>query len=153
MAELRGAPKEGMTGTRSTEGVITRSGTGTAQAPKRLTRMLANLLHWLSRFAPGRKRTRNREIPLSRKKGSGIAEFLARGPCQDPGTACYRGGEGIKFVSANPETPKLRNHEIMKPRFPESGYIGLLANSTGGAGPALCLWEHAEPADAGVSFR
>jgi len=77
VAELRGEPKEGMTGTRSTEGVITRSGTGTAQAPKRLTRMLANLLHWLSRFAPGRKRTRNREIPLSGKKGSGIIEFLA----------------------------------------------------------------------------
>ena len=32
-------------------------------------------------------------------------------------------------------------------------YIRRLAGSTGVGGPALCLREHAEPADAGVGFR
>jgi hypothetical protein len=108
VAELRGAPKEGMTATRSTEGVITRSGTGTAQAPKRLTRMLANLCIC---FHASRQDAREPETGKSRfpeRKEVGLPSFSRAGHVRTQGPTATEAARDKLCLRKprNPETVK-----------------------------------------------
>lgn len=126
MTELRAVPKERMTGTRSTEGVITRSGTALHR------HLSASRGCWRTScicFQASCKEAREPETGKScfpERKELGLPSFsrASHGGAQGPPSIEAAKGSASFFI--NPVNPKLRKQEIPIPRKRSHSIIGRL---------------------------